>query len=115
MIEPPWPIGPDNGKRAGWKDFHEGKPRERCPFPRARLDLLRDWREGWDAAAAHQNREAVPEVETGLQMGDLSLITAAMAIAEVRNPAAGYKAAWERLMVHLRDTAPDAKEEGAKP
>lgn len=50
--EPPWPIGADhNAKRAGWEAFFAGKPREPCPFPSARRDLLLGYRQGWDEAS----------------------------------------------------------------
>ena len=59
--QPPWPIGADNGKREGWRQFFLGRSRESCPFPPARADLLRDYREGWDAA--DRSRGTAPSVE----------------------------------------------------
>jgi hypothetical protein len=50
--EPPWPVGPaTNCKRIGWEAFFVGRGREKCPFPPARADLQRDYREGWDLAS----------------------------------------------------------------
>lgn len=49
----PYPIGSDtNCKTAGWNDYFCGIKRDECPFPKARLDLHKGWREGWDAAKA---------------------------------------------------------------
>jgi hypothetical protein len=55
---PPWPAGPDNGKREGWIGYHAGLGRELRPFPPARADLQRAYREGWDLAQSqHLNRK----------------------------------------------------------
>lgn len=53
--EAPWPAGGENNananaKREGWKAFFDNRGREDCPFPKARADLQRDYRAGWDAA-----------------------------------------------------------------
>lgn len=46
----PWTAGADNAKIEGWLAFFTGRDRESCPFPPARDDLQRGFREGWDAA-----------------------------------------------------------------
>jgi hypothetical protein len=50
--EPPFPVGPEtNSKRAGWQAYHDGKPRDACPFPADRRDLKRGFEAGWDIAS----------------------------------------------------------------
>lgn len=59
--DPPWAATPydgNNAKIAGWHGFFDGTPRERCPFPPARTDLLRAWCIGWDAAKDERDAEA---------------------------------------------------------
>lgn len=52
---PPWQAGRDNSKRVGWDSYFQGRPRDKCPFPPASAWLGAEYREGWDAAKAHDD------------------------------------------------------------
>lgn len=52
---PPWQAGRDNAKRIGWDSYFQGKQRDKCPFPPASAWLGAEYREGWDAAKAHDD------------------------------------------------------------
>ena len=62
---PPWPPGATtNAKREGWNGYFAGVGRHQVYFPADRLDLRKDYEEGWDAAkAAHEAEDVGPEPE----------------------------------------------------
>lgn len=56
--EPPWPVGPfHNSKRAGWAARYEGRAIIDQPFPPARHDLAKGFKEGWLAADAALSKD----------------------------------------------------------